>query len=176
MAGENGQTLTVTQAAALIGKSERYIQLRAKEGYFEKEKHGSYPLIPLVRGVIQYQDEQIAKANKSAAASRVTDARTREIELRIAEKESVLIKFEDAQAVIADLLGLVRSEISSIPAKVTRDMDQRGKIEEICDGTLNRIAGRAGKAAAAVSDGSGLSDGEAEADTGGVGQDAPEVS
>jgi len=58
--------------------------------------------VSLVRGVIAYYEDLQSKNSKTASASRATDARTREIELRIKERSRELIPIDDARAEIAD--------------------------------------------------------------------------
>ena len=48
----------------------------------------------LVRGALAYYEDLQTKNTKTAASSRATDARTREIELRIAERRRELISVE----------------------------------------------------------------------------------
>lgn len=123
------QTITVTQAAALIERSTRWVQLRVREGWIRTDGRGRYPVPSVVRGALAYYEDQMQRMAKNAAANRVTDARTREIELRIAERSRALIPIEDAEAVVADLAGAVLSQLSGLPARVTRDLTLRRKIE-----------------------------------------------
>jgi hypothetical protein len=147
------QTVNVQQACALLKKSERWVQMRAKEGYIKNVK-GKYELISLF-GVIDYYEMLLAKASKSAAASRVTDARTREIELRIDERQRLLIPVEDARGVVAEHAAIARAEMLSLPAKITREMGLRRKIEHEVNQSLSRMAAKAKAAIIALADGGG---------------------
>lgn len=155
-----GQTITVSQAAALLGRSDRWVQGLVKAGYIERANRGEYTLVAVIRGALAYYEDQITKNNKAAAATRASEARTREIELRIRERSRELIAMEDARAVVGEMAALVRAELAGLAARYTRDMEARRVLEEVIDDSLERIAGGAEKAGAAL--GADRSDLEAE--------------
>jgi phage terminase Nu1 subunit (DNA packaging protein) len=66
--------------------------------------------------------------------------RAREVELRIAELEGRLIEITDMEEVIEDFAGMIRSELASLPARLTRDLVLRRTIEQVIDEILGRIA------------------------------------
>ena len=158
-----GQTITVSQAAALLGRSDRWVQGLVKSGYMDRATRGEYTLVGVIRGALAYYEDQLSKNNKAAVASRVTEARTREIELRIQERSRELIPMEDAKAVVGEMAALVRAELAGLAARCTRDMEARRALEEVIDGALERIAGAADKAGAALVAGSGDLEAEREA-------------
>ena len=158
-----GQTITVSQAAALLGRSDRWVQGLVKAGYIDRANRGEYTLVAVIRGALAYYEDQITKNNKAAAATRASEARTREIELRIQERSRELIAMEDARAVIGEMAALVRAELAGLAARYTRDMEARRVLEEVIDGSLQRIAGGADKAGAALGTGRGDLEAEREA-------------
>lgn len=147
-----GNTLTVNQVAALCGRSTQWVHQLVKEGFVQKQGKNQYALVAVVRGVIAYYEDLQSKSSKSVAANRATDARTREIELRIAERRRELIAVEDARAVVLEFGAIVRSEFGALPARYTRDMSARRKLEQEVDGSFERIAAAAGRAQAALAD------------------------
>jgi len=158
-----GQTITVAQAAALLGRSERWVQALVKAGYMDRSARGEYTLVGVIRGALAHYEDQLARSNKAAVASRATEARTREIELRIRERSRELIATEDAKAVVAELAALVRAELTGMAARTTRDMQARRALEEVIDGALDRIARAAQKAGTALGADSGNLEAEREA-------------
>jgi restriction endonuclease Mrr len=158
-----GQTITVSQAAALLGRSDRWVQGLVKAGYIERANRGEYTLVAVIRGALAYYEDQITKNNKAAAATRASEARTREIELRIRERSRELIAMEDARAVVGEMAALVRAELAGLAARYTRDMEARRVLEEVIDDALERIAGGAEKAGAALETGSSDLEAEREA-------------
>jgi hypothetical protein len=135
--------LTTSDSAEIAGVSTRWIQLRVTEGFIKSEGRGRIPIRPFVQGIRAYYEGLLEKGNKSASANRASDARTREVELRIAEREGKLIPAEDAAAVVGDLAAMVLSEMAGLAARCTRDLDMRRKIEAETDSAIDRIRARA---------------------------------
>lgn len=148
------QTISVQQAATLLNRSVRWVQNLVSDGYIQKEGHGRYSVVAVVRGAMAYMDDMLEKSNKSAAASRATDARTREIELRIAERKRDLIALDDARAVVSEMAALVKAEFVGFPARVTRNLEERGRLEQEIDGSFKRLAAAAQSAENALATGS----------------------
>ncbi len=145
-----GGTVTVKRAAQLFGRTSRWLQTLAAAAYIAKPERGRYSLAAVCKGVADYYDAQLDKASKSAVATKATDARTREIELRIAERRRELIPVEEAKAVVMEFGALVRAEFGALPARFTRDMDERRRLEQEVHGSFERIAAAAERAAIAL--------------------------
>ena len=138
-AAEPKNTITADQAVALLGKSRAWFFDRVKEGHIQKEAKGRYTLVRIVRGVMDYYDTLLTKQTKTQAASRVTEARAREVELRIAERERSLIPTDDAIEVVDTIIGAFRQELDSLPAAYTRNIDDRKRLEALIDAAKNRL-------------------------------------
>lgn len=160
---QRGTVLSLAQVSSLTGRSNQWVLQLAKAGFLPKEGHGKYPLVGLIRGIIAYYEDLQSKNSKSAAASRATDARTREIELRIKERSRELIALEDARAELADWSAAVRAEFQGIPARYTRDMAERRRLEQEIDGALERLSRRTSEAERALASGEGVVPAEPEA-------------
>lgn len=153
MAEQSG-LIPIGQAARLLMISDERIRQLQKQGYIPKaEKRGMVQLVGAVQGYLRYLKDDERRSAKSAADSRVRDARALEIELRVAERSRDLIPVEDALADMAELAAAVRSELAGLPARLTRIMDERQKIETEVDGVLTRLSERAAQKAAALEDG-----------------------
>lgn len=137
---------TVQHVAAVLGLTPMRIRQLADEGIVPKAGRNQYPLDRAVQGYVKWRLETIAGKNAdSSPENRVRDARTREIELRIAERENRLIDIDEHNAVVDELVGLFLAGLESLPARATRDITQRRQIEASCDGLRREIADRAAK-------------------------------
>jgi hypothetical protein len=132
--------ITVGVAARLLMISEVRVRRLVDLGHIKRAKKGQYQLVDVVQGYIRFLKDEERRTSKTATASRMQDAKTAEIELRLAEKRRELIPVEDASAVIDIIVGKVRSEFSGLPARVTRDMDLRRRLEDETNASLNRLA------------------------------------
>ena len=166
MADQSG-LIPIGQAARLLMISDERIRQLQKQGYIPKsEKRGQVQLVGAVQGYLRYLKDDERRSSKTAADSRVRDARALEIELRIAERSRDLIPLEDALADIAEFAAMVRSELAGLPARLTRGIEERQKIETEVDGVLSRLSERASEKAENLAAGRSDPPARAEATTG----------
>lgn len=163
------QTISVGQAATLLNMSVRFVQQLTKDGYITRVENGKYSLVGVVHGAMAYYQAMLERSNKAAAANRATDARTREIELRIAEREGRLISLDGAKATVSQFLAYQRAEMVGQGARITRDRELRRKIDADNDAALERMARRAERTCRALETGTGLLEAVAEDQSGGMG-------
>ena len=168
-----GQTISVNQAATLLNRSVRWVQNLVQNGYVVRSKAGQYSVVDVVRGALAHYENLLEKSNKAAAATRVTDARTREIEMRIAERQRELIPLEDAKAVIAQFAAQVRAELTGLPSRLTRDLEQRRKLEQEVDASLRRLSAQANASAVTLATGGSDPGAGGEVPAGRVGGEEP---
>lgn len=121
--------ITLEQAGRLLMVGTEWVRRLIKEGYIPRPKPGRTTIVGAVQGYIKYLKDAHARTSKTAADSRVRDARAAEIELRNAERRRELIPVEDATAAMDFLVAEVREQLNGLPARVTRDLDLRRKIE-----------------------------------------------
>jgi phage terminase Nu1 subunit (DNA packaging protein) len=137
---ETGNIISHDMAARLLMIVPDRIRQLQREGYISKEHRGKVPLISAVQGYIRFLQDAAKKTSKTAADSRVRDARAAEIEMRNDERMRKLIPIEDATAAQDYLVGVVREVMNSIPARVTRDVELRRKIEAEVNAAQVKIA------------------------------------
>jgi hypothetical protein len=113
-----------------------------REGWIRREANNQWSLLKVISGVMRYYTDPARRANKSATDSRVGQARAREIELRTAQRAGELCETAEAVALVDDIVGMLRADLSGLPAMVTRDLNIRRDIEKALNDILNRIAAR----------------------------------
>jgi phage terminase Nu1 subunit (DNA packaging protein) len=119
----------------------RVVQL-VDEGVLPRNKDGSFDLDACRIAYIRYLRSEDRRGAKSATASRVQEARAKEIELRTAREEGRLVPLDDVNAAIADILGTYRSELNGVPAASSRDLAVRGEIEKQLYDAIDRCRQR----------------------------------
>ncbi|VIO80100.1 hypothetical protein [Bradyrhizobium ivorense] len=148
--GGRGQLLTSNLAGRLLMVSAERVRQLSKEGWIEKQGKDQFYLVDVVQGYIRFRNDADRRAQKSAADSRVRDARAREIELRNAVREGRLIEIDEAMAIVEQMTGLFRAETAGLPARVTRDLQFRKTIETALNDILERVADIAAERGRAV--------------------------
>lgn len=159
------------QAARIIRVTPRRLQQLVADGYIKKTGRGQYSPIQVVHGYLDFKEEQIRQASRSADESELRRARIRQIEIQTAQLEGDLILAADAMAILDEVIGVIRSGFAGMPARLTRDLDLRDKLEDGIDGVLRAASRRISQAAQAAVEGSGDADAGAEADAGRVGSE-----
>lgn len=156
--------ITLEQACRLVMLSNERIRQLVKDGYIPKPAKNSYPLVGVVQGYIRFLRDEDRRSSKTAAESGLKAARQREVEVRTAERERKLIDVTEHSDIVDELCGLFISGLASLPARVTRDVSMRRKVETECDAIRNDIAARAAERARDVGAGRTAADRDAEDD------------
>lgn len=147
------ELITVAQTAALLRITDRYVRKLISEGHIPKADRNMVPLVGAVHGYIDLLKDEERRASKTAAASEMQRAKTREIELRIAREEGKLIEAAAAESVFADVLGAWRNELSGLGAAVTRDLSLRQRIDDYIESAVARARARFAEKRKALKDG-----------------------
>lgn len=132
--------ISLEVAGRLLKVSAERVRQLIKDGYIPRVAPGRTTVVGAVHGYIAFRDDADRRATKSAADSRVRDARALEIEQRVALRNREIIPLEDAVAALDFLAGKVREELTGMPARVTRDLGLRRTLEAEVNGSLKRIA------------------------------------
>jgi hypothetical protein len=137
-----------TVLADWCGVSPKRIDQLLAEGVVRREGKGRYKLKENVVSVFRWLRSDQRRSARSQADAEWRRQRAREIELRVAERERRLVPVDDAFEVVDVTIGLMRSEIGGVPARITRDLALRRQI----DGVLNDVLTRVGAKLAAEAD------------------------
>jgi hypothetical protein len=144
----NDVEVSGAELAAWCGVSPKRIDQLLAEGVVRREGKGRYKLKENVVSVFRWLRSDQRRSARSQADAEWRRQRAREIELRVAERERRLVPVDDAFEVVDVTIGLMRSEIGGVPARITRDLALRRQI----DGVLNDVLTRVGAKLAAEAD------------------------
>jgi len=157
------QMLGTEQTARLLDISGAFLRRLTQDGKIPKRAKGKYVLDEAVLGYIRFLREDNARTTKSAHQNRMHEAKAAEIEMRLAEKRRELIPTEDVYAAMDIMIAKFRDELAGLPARFTRDMEVRRKLEAETHASQNRIAKAFADTAKYIQEGGELS-GIAEGD------------
>jgi hypothetical protein len=118
---------------------QRVVQL-SDEGVIERRADGRFDQDAARVAYVRWLRAEDRRAVRTEADGRLRDARAREVELRIAEREHRLIDMVEHESVLAEVVGIVTTALDGLPARITRDLSLRAVIEAECTATLNRAA------------------------------------
>lgn len=142
-------TATTAELAQTWGVTKQFIGQLVDQGWFKPlEGHrGVFNAADAHNGFIRYLRDEGRRTTKSAADSRVRDARAQEIEMRVSLRSGDLMKRAEHVETLDEVIGFFRSELSGLPARLSRDLQERGRIEQALNDILDRIAALAAKSA-----------------------------
>lgn len=143
-------TITVEAAADLLGVSSRRVQQLAGDGYIHKAERGTYVLKSVVQGYVRFLKEEREGDQQNAAKNRITDAKTKAIEIRNAREDHTLIELSEAEAVIDEIASMLKLGVEGVPATVTRDLPMRRKIESALNDVFAKVSARIAETFAAL--------------------------
>jgi hypothetical protein len=135
--------------AAAVGAHLRLTRQRVgqltDEGVFSRLTDGSFDLDACRFAYIEWLRSDDRRAAKSVVSSRINDARAAEIEVRTAERLKTLqgLGRDEGLAVVDAVLGPMRSDLQSVPARLTKDLALRRRLEGELNGVLDSAADRA---------------------------------
>lgn len=135
----DGLVVTAGVISKMFGLSTRRIRQLAEEGIIDKQKNGSYELIPTVQKYILHLKTS-AEVTKSDVMEKedywlektLHEKAKREIaELELAKMKGTMHKAEDVEAVMMDMLGGMRAKLLAMPSKLAPMLIARSEISVI---------------------------------------------
>lgn len=150
------QLVKIGTLSALFGVTERQARNLLQEAGVRPVKRGEWNLVQAVRGVFARLREARVSSEVSKARTRQIEAVTRKNELAIKRAERELIPLEDAQLALDLVVGKVVEELASVPARITRDIPMRRKIEAELNQARMRMAEKVSASAQFLAEGGAL--------------------
>lgn len=162
---ENDGIVNAETLGRLLMITDRHVQRLAKEGVFEAKGRGKYPMVPCIHAYIRHLKEENKTQTKVAGDNRLRDARAREVEMRIAKSDRIIIELSEAQDIVDKMTGAFLQSIVGLPAMITRNINERKRIEKICDKVRTKLATRFSEISESVQSGIDVADASVEEDT-----------
>jgi phage terminase Nu1 subunit (DNA packaging protein) len=151
--GSAASTIPIDVAAKLLMVTPEWVRRLTKDGWISKADRGRYRVVDVVQGYIRFLRDEARRSSKSAAHSRLQDIRARKEELNIAQTERELVPLADAMTLVDEVAGAVVARVNAIPARMTRNMDERARLQREIDEALAEVADRVEKLGATFQSG-----------------------
>ena len=150
--------------AALLNLTIGRVRALTTQLHIKTAGRGRWKLIDVIMAYVAFIKEENKNRSKGAAESRVRDARAAEIELRMARADREVIALPEALSVVDDITGIYLQSMSSLPARITREQNERRRIEAICDEERLRVADHLAERASALRTGLPIAEADGEED------------
>ena len=137
-----GVVLSSLQAAALILLTRARLYELVHAGWIKALAPNRFDPVEVAQGYIKFLRDEDRRSSKTATLSRVQEARAKQIEQRMARDAGTTIAMADALALVDDVVGGLKADLDGVPARCTRDLVQRRKLEAELNDCLTRAANR----------------------------------
>jgi hypothetical protein len=140
-------TISTKLACVLLKLTQPRLSQLEQAGWIARVGQGRWPLLGLVQGYVASLKDETKRNSQTVSLSRVQEARAKEIEQRTAREAGQTVDMADALAFVDDIVGPLMADLDGFPARMTRDMPMRRKIESELNDLRTRHADRLDKAA-----------------------------
>lgn len=146
------------EMAAVLGVTERRVQQLEAESVFANVGKGRSKRYVLADAVQAWKAKAEADAKTQAASASTSREmfeaeRARKLKIENDTREALLVETPDAIAAIDRIFGEVRTSLGAIPARLSEDVAERRRIEDVIADTLDELAKRLDEAGAALQEG-----------------------
>lgn len=138
-------TVSQVDLAKFLNVTERWVRQMVEDGILIKDDKGK---LPFRENVLRYYakkiDEVTAKAEPSKG-DKLRERREEQLQMRMDTEQRKLVPLDEALTAFSDISGAFLETLSGLPARITRNPDERRRIEVICDAERKRLSTRFGK-------------------------------
>lgn len=133
-------TITLSGLRRLTGADAGEIEALIAAGQIDPPDGDRLPMIEAIHAYLAHLRDTARTASASAAMARARDARAEASELALAISRRDLIPDAEAETAADYVCGVIVDRVGGMPARVTRDLRDRRRIEETLRAAQEGIA------------------------------------
>lgn len=138
-----GMWLSGIEFAEMLGISQQSLIHAKNAGIISQgDGHKLYCARENVAAYVEFAKGERQANTQAESRKRLDAARTLEIELRTAAKQKELVPYAEAEAFIQWAVGEIVSHLDGLPAQLSRDLDERARIQRAIDGIRDKMASK----------------------------------
>jgi hypothetical protein len=142
-----GLVISTKQAGVLLKLTQPRLSQLENAGFIARVAPGRWRLIDLVQGYVGFLKDEEKRSSKTVSLTRLQEAKAVAVEQKTAREAGQTVGMDDALAFVDGVVGPLMADMDGFPARVTRDLPMRRKIESELNDVRNRHADRLDKAA-----------------------------
>lgn len=133
--------VSAQELAGLLGVTDRTVRNLAAAGTITRAPTGKYPLAASIRAIIAEAKKSMPVNNLSRENEAIAAGKRRLIEIQVAERDGRLIDLTEAIDCIAEVVGIYRSGLSGLPARLARGNPVRmAEVRAEIDAMLTKVS------------------------------------
>lgn len=154
------------ELARLLGITGPGVGKVVKAGFLKKTADGKrLELIPSLRGYVDYKVEQATRRfSRETPTDRLAAKREQQLDRKLAIEDRQIIDLSEALDVYDEIVGLFLTTLGGLPARLTRNLEERERIEQVIDTAQGQLAQKFGEKRVRLQAGTEPADPEEEAD------------
>jgi hypothetical protein len=137
-----GLVISTKLACVLLKLTQPRLSQLEAAGWIARVAPGRWRLLDLVQGYVSSLKDETKRSSQTASLSRVQEARAREIEMRTARDSGQTVDMSDALALVDDVVGGFKADFDGLPARYTRNLEERRRLETEINDVFTRAANR----------------------------------
>jgi hypothetical protein len=150
----------------LFNLSERRVTQLVQEGVISRASGGKYSVANCVLGYITFLRDENKNRTKTASASALNESKARYVDAQVEQKtreiQGEIMAQVDSR--VTEIIGGLVADLFAVPARVTRDVDLRKKIEGEIENVQRAAYERLASTTSGEEDSGSVPEAEAEAD------------
>jgi len=132
-------TASTAEICLLAALTPQRLSQVEREGVVQRAGRDEWPLVATVRRLF---DDARSRRTASAARLRWEEARAEMEQLKVQQRRGELCRLEDAAALLEETLGSLMSDLDALPARFTRDLSERRRLDALIVEARNNWARR----------------------------------
>ena len=153
----NDLTVSTAEAARMVGCSKRWIQKRARAGYFQPVAPGEYRLVDIVAGFERQCKEAEERARGDVRTRRLREAQAQAVEARVRRLDAKSIDLAEALEAHDAMAEMYLQELDALRDEVVAKTGApRDGVEAILGPSRATLARKFAEARAALGEGQGV--------------------
>src|SRR5689334_9048038 len=130
---------TTREMAHLLGVSRQMLERLEESGHVRRASVNTWRVVDTLQGALRHARSQ--RSEKSVAEAELRRAKTRAVELTIAERAGRLLELEEAMQVNTEMVAAFVNELDAMPAGFARrDLSLRRELETYIRDMRQRLA------------------------------------
>lgn len=127
------------ELSARLGLTTRWIYDLTQDGVFVQVSGKKYDLDASHRAYAEHRLKLVTEKKAPSASESLAKRKEELLQRRLDRESRTIIPMADALAVVDYVTGAFNEAISGLPARITRNIDERKRIETICDGVRTSL-------------------------------------
>lgn len=138
-----------------------------KDGVFTPVGKSKLNLADSVQAYVEFRERFVeSKVKGPTSADKLREMRQLELSRKIAREDRQIITLDEAMGTVDAITGIYLTSLSGLPARITRDLAERKRLEKIFDEQRQRLTKRFSKEAHALETGEQPDQADGEDDAG----------